>query len=117
MLTIISDLSTRFVALPSREVDRHIKESLPRVCEAFGVDLVSLWEWSAIPPCALSLTHFHYALEGEESAAALNAEQFPWFGEEARTGRTVAFSTLDELPREAVVDRETCLHLGVKSSL
>jgi len=117
MLTLIADLSTRFVNLPSGDVDRAIEASLQPIGEAFGADLISLWEWSASPPFVLSLAHVYHSDHGPESPASPSADQLPWWRDEARSGRTVSFSTLDELPGEASVDRETCLNLGVKSSL
>jgi PAS domain S-box-containing protein len=44
-------------------------------------------------------------------------ELFPWVQRELLAGRTVAFSSPDELPEQAAVDRESFRAFGVKSNL
>ena len=115
--TAISDLSSGFINLPAGEVDQAIDDALRRVCEPLGIDLAVLWQWSSAVPGVIVPTHFHYAQEGAPPPEPLRQEQFPWYREQMMAGRKVAISSLDELPAEASVDRESCRLFGVKSNL
>lgn len=47
----------------------------------------------------------------------MKQEDSPWFAEEVLAGRTVAVSSLEEMPAKAAHDREVCRQIGVKSNL
>jgi len=59
--TLIADLSSRFINLPSGEVDREIEDALRRVCELLGIDLSVLWQWSVDDPDVITPTHSYPA--------------------------------------------------------
>ena len=87
-----------------------------RICEFLGLDLAALWQWSDEAPGVLTPTHV-YAREGLQAPGQMRQEHFPWYVQQMLAGRMVVFSSLEELPAEAAVDRETCRQLGVKSNL
>ncbi len=115
---LISDISSRFVNLPSSEVDREIENVQHRVCEVLGVDLSALWE-EVVAGGPLTLTHFYSAQE--ELLPPLRGmsagEYFPWLQQEMQNGRVVVASSLEELPEEAALDRQNLRLFGVKSNL
>jgi PAS domain S-box-containing protein len=115
--TLLADLSSRFINLPSGEVDREIEGSLRRVCELLGIDAAVLWQWTAVAPDTITPTHIYYAQGGFQPPEPMRQEHFPWCRTQMLAGRSVVFSSLEELPAEAAVDRETCRLLGVKSNL
>jgi len=115
--TLIADLSYRFINLPSGEVDREIRDALRRVCEHLGIDLAALWQWSAAAPAAITLTHLHCAQEDLRLFQQMAQEDFPWVRQRMLEGRAVLFSSLDELPAEAALDRENGRRFGIKSNL
>ena len=115
--TLISDLSSGFINLAPAEVGREIEDALRRVCELLGIDLAVLWQWSAVTPGVIAPTHGYPALEGLQSPEPLHQEQFPWLRQQVMAGRVVAFSSLEEFPAEAAVDRESGRQIGVKSTL
>lgn len=115
--TLISDLSSRFINLPAGEVDGAIENALRSVCELLGLDLAVLWQWSTAAPDVIAPTHAYPALEGLLPPEPLHEEQYPWIRQEILAGRVVAFSSLEQFPAEASVDREYCRHYGVKSHL
>jgi len=115
--TLISDLSSRFINLPSGEVDGAIEDALRRVCALLGIDLAVLWQWSTAAPDLIAPTHAFPALAEVLPPEPLHQEQFPWIRREILAGRVVALSSLEGFPAEAVVDREYCRHYGVKSNL
>jgi len=53
--TLLAKFLSRFINLPSAEVEGEIENALGRVCELVGIDLAVLWQWSAAAP-ALRLT-------------------------------------------------------------
>jgi transcriptional regulator with GAF, ATPase, and Fis domain len=114
---LISDLSSRFVALPAGEVDPAIKDSQRRVCEFLGVDRSVLWQWSISAPAVLTPTHVYLAQESPGSAETLRHDSFPWIRQQMQTGRTLVLSSPEELPAEAAVDREDARRLGLKSGV
>ncbi len=114
--TLIAELSSRFINLSPGDVDREIDVALRRVCQLLGIDLAVLWQWSGAPS-VLRATHFHYAEAGLQPPEPLHQAQFPWYHEQMVAGLVVCWSSLDDLPAEAVVDREACILFGVKSNL
>ena len=115
--TLISDLSSRFINLPPDEVDREIEDGLRRVCEPLGIDLAVLWQWSAAAPGVIVPTHAYCAEEGLRPTDPMRQEQYPWSVEQLLAGRLIAASSLEDLPAEAAVDRETCRRFGIQSAL
>ena len=115
---LISDISSRFVNLPSSEVDREIEEVQHRVCEVLGVDLSALWE-EAVVGGPLTLTHFYSSQEDllPPMRGMSAGEYFPWLQQEMLAGRTVSAASLEELPEAAALDRQNLSLFGVKSNV
>ena len=114
--TLVSELSSRFIHVRAGEVDREIEVALRRVCEALGIDLAVLWQWSDLDAGVAIATHV-FAREAVPAPGPLRQEQFPWYVEEMRAGRTVAVASLDALPAQAALDRENGRLLGIQSNL
>jgi PAS domain S-box-containing protein len=115
--TLISDLSSRFINLPPGEVDRAIEDALRRACEFLGIDLAVLWQWSSAAPEIIAPTHFFPPRGGVEPLEPLSQDQYPWVRGQMLAGRVMALRSLDALPAEAVVDRESARRSGIKSCL
>ncbi len=116
--TLLIDLSARFVNVPADQVDSEIEDAQRRVCECLRLDASLLWQWSSPPSARLTLTHMHRPLGGppvpapEEVRTAL-----PWSHAQLLAGRMYVHSTLDDLPAEADLDRETFQRHGIKSNV
>jgi len=115
--TLISELSSRFIYLPAGAVDREIEDALRRVCESLAIDSAVLWQWSGATPAVVAPTHVYVAQEGPRSFDPLRQEQFPWVIQQMLAGRMVVISSLEELPAEAAVDRESARLSGIQSNL
>lgn len=115
--TLISDLSYRFINLPPGEVDRAIEDALQRVCELLSIDYAVLWQWSTATPGLITPTHAYMRVEGPRPSEPLSQEQYPWMVQQMLAGRTVVVPSLDAMPEEATVDRETARLQGIKSNL
>jgi len=114
---LLADLSSKFVNLPPAEVDHEIEDALGRVCELIGIDFAVLWQWSAEDPGVIAPTHFYPVQEGLEPAEPLHQEQYPWIVREMLAGRMIVIVSLEDLPEEAAVDRESARLTGIKSNL
>lgn len=77
---LLSEISGRFVNLPADQIDKEIVEAQRRVCECLGLDLSSLWQWSAGTPRVLTMTHFYRSLDGPPppSEPMQAHEYYPW---------------------------------------
>lgn len=115
--TLLSDVSSRFINLSSNEVDHEIEDALRRVCEHVDIDYAVLWQFSVAQSGVLTPTHFYPLQDGREPANPLFQEQYPWVVEQMLAGRLVSIASLEELPAEAVVDRENARLSGIKSNL
>ena len=115
--TLIADISSKFVNLPASEVDREIEGALRRVCEFIGIDLAVLWQWSREAPDVLTPTQVYFAQEGLQPPEPMRQEHYPYYLQQVLTGRTVGFSSPEELPAEAAVDLKYARLLGIKSNL
>jgi PAS domain S-box-containing protein len=115
--TLIADLSSKFVNLPPREVDREIKDAQCSLCESLGLDFSTLWQWSKEAPDLFTLTHFYRAQAGPHPPNQMHQDQYPWARQQLLAGNIIKVSSLDDLPAEAVRDRETLRQFGIKSNL
>jgi formate hydrogenlyase transcriptional activator len=115
--TLIAELSSRFINLSPAEVDSAIEDALRRVCELLGIDLAVLWQWSVAAPNIITPTHLYPAREGLQPPTPLRQADYPWVADQMVAGRTVALSSLEDLPEVAAVDRESARLSGIRSNL
>jgi len=116
--TLIAELSTKFINLPPAEVDQEIEDAQRRVCESLGLDLSSLYQWSAEKPYLFRLTHLYRAMEGPPIPEQVNAtDYFPWCQKQILAGKMIVLSSIEKAPPEAARDQEVWRHFGVKASL
>ena len=115
--TLLAELSAHFINLPTDQIDDEIEDAQRRICERLGLDMSSLWQWSAERPRYLTATHLHSPPEGPERPEGIDAQEaFPWVLQRVLNGETLAISSKD-LPPEAARDQESRRHFGVKSSV
>ena len=116
--TMLANLSSKFVKALYDRLDAEIGDAQRRICEHLDLDLSSLWLWSAEEPHYLNLTHLYRPLGGPPLPETMDATTyFPWSQEQLVNGRVVAVASMEELPPEAMRDRETWHHYGIKASL
>jgi len=114
--TLLADLSARFVGLPARELDREIEAAQKRICQALSLDRSTLGQFLG-PKGEATFTHSWAVAGFEPNPLAPVTNLFPWISEEVRRGRTMMFTSIDELPEEAAVDKATLRRIGPKSNL
>ncbi|WP_147431134.1 hypothetical protein [Thiocapsa rosea] len=114
---LIADLSSRFANLPAGDIDLEIEIALQRICVYFGIDLAVLWQWSAAPPGSIVPSHYHDAEKGLEPPRPLDEQQFHWYVQQMLAGRLILTRSLESLPAQAAVDRESCALYNVRAAL
>jgi PAS domain S-box-containing protein len=116
--TLLADLSARFVHLPAEQIDGEIKDAQRRVCQSLALDACSLWQVMPENPSFIPLTHIYRPSEGAPIPEGINAGQYlPWSTQQIRAGKVIVASSLEELPAEAVRDRQTFGLFGIQSVL
>jgi formate hydrogenlyase transcriptional activator len=115
--SLVVDISTNFVNLPSDQIDAQIEDAQRRICECLDIDLSALWQWSDSAPHIMTVTHMHSPPEGPERPEGIDArEAFPWALERVLRGEELIYST-ESMPPEAVRDQEMRRHFGIQSSV
>jgi PAS domain S-box-containing protein len=115
--TLLSDLSSRFINIPPREVDREILDAQRQICQFLGLDMSSLWQLSP-SGSGMLLTHLFRTVEDPPTPEHMaSTEFFPWLHGRVLRGLTTSFVSLSELPPEAAVDRASSESNRIRSSL
>jgi len=115
--TLLAGFSSRLLNVPPGELDREIEAGLRGVCVPLGIELAALWQWTPrATPAVIRPTHV-FCTDEAIQLEPLDEKLFPWFVERMLSGRPVVLASLDELPPEAELDRESCRLFGVKSNL
>jgi formate hydrogenlyase transcriptional activator len=114
--TMLTDISTRFVNLPTDKIDGEIEDAHRRICECIGLDISALWQVLGEIPRNYVLTHNYRLLADPPLPERMTADEyFPWCLKHVEAGDVIAVSTA-ELPVEAARDQEVWRHYGIKSS-
>ena len=117
--TLVTELSAAFANLSSNEVDDEIDKWLKTLVEFLGVDRASFFQFGE--DWATLYRSHSFTVSGIEPlppAPIGMKDQFPWITEQLRRGITVKWSRIpDDMPDEAVKEKEYAAKLGVKSGL
>ncbi|MRS03192.1 GAF domain-containing protein [bacterium] len=121
-IRLMSELSAKFINIPPAQVDAHINQTLEELLQYFDVDRCVLLRPSPDQP-AYQITNAASTLRGPLKVP--NAEwkkidllhRYPWSSERLARQEVVSIESLDRLPPEAAVDRQTHLQGGNKSIL
>ncbi len=113
---LISDLSAKFVNVPSEQVDTEIEDSLEQLLRFFRIDRCALLKVSRDKQVAL-VTHSYNGEGIAPAPTTINyVEHFPWHSKKLLAGETVQVN-IDQLPPEAEVDKKTARQIGIQSNL
>ena len=110
----LSEIAAVLIAQPANRIDDAIEDSLRRVVGLLDVDRATLAQQRA-DGGSFRLTH-SWAAAGFEKMPAFDASRlFPFARATVRRGEPFVFESLDHLPPEAEVDRQTFAEVGLKS--
>ena len=108
----LSDLSTKFASLPYEQIDREVELGLQKLVKFLKTDragIVIVREHDVGVP-------YIWARPGVPLDGGYSLNYVPWFRENLRTGVPMILQNLpDDLPEEAVAEREYCRTRGMKS--
>jgi PAS domain S-box-containing protein len=116
--TLLAELSASFANLSRNEVDREIDKWLQTLVEFLGVDRASFFQFEE-DWTTLYRSH-SYTVPGVEPLPQPIGmkDQFPWITDQLRRGVTVKWSRIpDDMPEDAVKEKEYAARLGAKSGL
>ncbi len=115
--TLLSELSAAFINLPTGQVDQEIARWLECIVEFLEVDRSAVLEFSEDKK-ELQVTH-SYAVPGIELITGITvSEKLPWYTERLRRGQVLTLERLpDDLPEEAIHERQYFVREGIKSDL
>ncbi len=94
---LLTDLSAQFVHAPADQVDRLIEDAQGRIVQALGLDRSTLLQ-RAEREDDLIITHSWAVPEFSPRPALFAKADFPWVHQMLLRGKTMRFSTLDDLP-------------------
>ena len=114
---LISDLSSKFINLSWDQIDSEIDNSLGTLVEFLRFERGTLLELSSSGD-DLIVTH-QFAQTGirRTSGSYSSKGSVPWFFSQLIDGKTVILSKLEDLPPEAVKEREAASKINFKSSI
>ncbi|RPH66062.1 MAG: sensor histidine kinase [Myxococcaceae bacterium] len=113
----LAELSATFVSLPAEEVDQQIDWGLQLLLETLGMDLSSVAELSPDGQ-RFEVTHTQVRPGRAPLVSGNLAELLPWYTEMISRGQVLRFDRLpEELPAEAVAEREYVSRIGLRSQL
>ena len=113
---LISRISFEFINLSHNQIDNKIKTGFELIAKQLGIDRIALLQFSE-DKSQLNLTHT-YAIDSRQRAPIFPvSEKFTWFSESLRRGNTLRISRIDEMPEEAVVEKQYAKEQGFKSFL
>lgn len=111
-------IAIRLIGAESGEFKDSINESMHELVEVLGVDSCSMtWvDYSGVDQVQGQYEYVWYrpALESLYENKP-KQENYPWIVRELFAGRSVVMHSIDDIPEEAVKDRETILSRGWKS--
>ena len=113
---LLADLSARFVHVPADQVDRMIEEAQRRIVQALGLDRSTLLQRSE-EENHLVITHAWAMPDFAAQPGLFAIQDFPWVHQTLLRGGIVRFSTLEELPAEAGLDKAAFRAIQQKSNL
>jgi signal transduction histidine kinase len=110
----LAELSTTFVNVSGSQVDSHIELALQRLVEFLNIDRSGFAELS--PDGKRFVVTHSYQLPAVSMCPLGNVEaNFPWYAKTILQGEV--FRLPDDLPPEAIQEREYCAQVGLKSNV
>jgi PAS domain S-box-containing protein len=111
---LVTELSHKFINLPSEQILQVLEEGLRRSGETLGVDRCAFWRMQADGRPVVPISWRRSDVD-PISVVAAPAEEFPWAFATLLNGQTITFGTLEEVPHE--VDRASFRALGIRSAV
>jgi len=115
---LLCTLSAAFINSASDAIDKEIEHGLELIVRFLGADRGSVAQFSE-DERTLEVTHSYVAPGGKPSPTTTTQDQrLLWYTETLRNGEMVVLENLpDDLPKQAVVEKQFCIEQGLKSHI
>ncbi len=114
--TLLSELSARFINLPTDDVDKEVEAALGRIVAFLGLDRSTIFQFSE-DETIMQVSHAWAAPGFESLKGLIPRDVFPWALGRVLQGHTIVYSCVDELPEEAARDKAAVRGIGPKSNV
>lgn len=114
---IISELSAKFISLPWAKIDEEIDNALQTLVEFLQFERGTLLELSQTGDDLIVSHQFAQPGVRKTSGSFSDKDTVPWFHSQLMDGNTIILSKLDDLPPEAVKERELASKIKFKSNI
>jgi PAS domain S-box-containing protein len=112
---LLSGLSAEFISMPEDQVDLNIEQGLRRIAEFLKMDRVTLFEFS--PDRTEFRSTFSWTGGGTTPApTTVKAADLPWWRIRLLRGEVAFASDLNDLPEEALPEKEFFQRMGILSA-
>ncbi|HEY6385729.1 MAG TPA: ABC transporter substrate binding protein [Candidatus Acidoferrum sp.] len=112
---LLSDLSAQFISLPEDQVDANMEQALGRIAEFLKMDRVTLFKFS--PDKTELRAAFSWTGGGTTPApTSVKAADLPWWRIRLLRGDVAFASDRNDLPEEALPEREFFQRMGILSA-
>ena len=113
---LLVDVSASLLRQPQHDQDIAMREALRSIGEFLHVERAALWSLDE----ATGTFELVYGWDAEGARAPMDTSSnvaFPWIAQQIAKGESVSLATVDELPAEAEVDKQTLNRLAIRSLL
>ncbi len=114
---LLTELSAAFVNIPSESLDAKVSSVIQNIGEILGVDRTDFVQMVR-ESGQTKITHSWTNQGIQPHARVLTKDYYPFLTKQMMSGKGyITFSSPDDLPKEAVKDKESLKTLGIKSGL
>ena len=115
--TLLADLSATFVNQRPERISQVIDATLQKLVAAFGHDRSTVAEFPGHDRSAV-VTH-SFTVPGVQPfpLGGILDDRLPWYFAKLRQGKTVFIRSVDDLPAEAIIEKQHCIVQGIKSNV
>jgi formate hydrogenlyase transcriptional activator len=111
---LMTELSARFVSVTSESFDNEIANGQRQICQALDLERSTLFQVEDGE--RYSVTH-SWQLPSLEPFPAFLAKDLPWISSVILSGGEVCYAHIDDMPEEAVREKEVARRFGPRSSV
>jgi len=116
--TLLTEIAALLVQVQYQQLSQDITNSQRMVCEFLGLDLSSIYQPVSESSPTLQRTNvYHRSDKLFMPEMLIVSDYFPWCEKELLSGKIQVVHSMNELPAEAALDRESWNNFGVKSSV
>ncbi len=112
-----SGIATSLIAVPIGELSQAITSGLGEIGHLSGMDRAYIFEFDQ--SCNSMSNTYEWCAPGieamQERLQRVPCSAFPWWMAQIREGRDIVISTSDDLPPEAIAEREMLASQGIRS--